>query len=73
MTNHDKRLEFIVDIQQEIINAQRFYIQELEKKIDLPTSDGDRRRYYIEQALMNLEVIHKEKKIVNRLTPTKVG
>ena len=53
--------ELIKKTQREIINAQRLYIQELQKK--LPEDNQTRWGQFLEHAMNRLEVIHSEKKV----------
>lgn len=55
------KLRLVSTVQQEIINTQRHYIQELRKK--LPEDDHNRWHQFLDHAMARLEVIHNRKNI----------
>lgn len=56
--------EFVIKVQQDIINAQRILLQKHES--ELPSGDSNRLQHFINEALKRLEDIHNRSKEVSK-------
>lgn len=56
--------EFVIKVQQDIINAQRILLQKHEG--GLPSGDSNRLQHFIKEALKRLEDIHNRSKEVSK-------